>query len=51
MWEMCIMATAAEEVWGLLRELIEAQKETDRKFKETDRKFQESSRVVVHSPH
>jgi hypothetical protein len=32
------MATAAEEVWGLLRELIEAQKETDRWFQESSRK-------------
>ncbi|WP_295402308.1 DUF3782 domain-containing protein [uncultured Thiocystis sp.] len=38
------MQTTADEVWALLRELIEAQKETDRKFQETDRKFQESSR-------
>ena len=53
------MSTTAEEVWALLREVIEAQKaneqrfqetdrklpETDRKFQETDRKFQETDRL------
>ncbi|MBK1717659.1 DUF3782 domain-containing protein [Thiocystis violacea] len=39
------MAATADEVWDLLRELIAAQKETDRKFQETDRKFQESARL------
>jgi hypothetical protein len=34
-------ATTADEVWALLRELLEAQKETDRKFQETDRQLQE----------
>ncbi len=38
------MATTSDDVWALLRELIEAQKETDRKFQETDRKFQETDR-------
>lgn len=36
------MATTADDVWRLLAELVEAQKETDRKFQETDRKFQET---------
>ncbi len=36
------MATTAEDVWRLLAELVEAQKETDRKFQETGRKFQET---------
>ena len=34
-------ATTADEVWALLRELLEAQKETDRKFQETDRQMQQ----------
>ena len=45
------MSTTAEDVWALLREVLEAQKaneqqsqETDRKFQETDRKFQETDR-------
>ena len=36
------MATTAEDVWEMLRELIAAQRETDQKFKETDRRFQET---------
>lgn len=31
-----IMATTAAEVWQLLRELIQSQKESDRRFRETD---------------
>jgi hypothetical protein len=38
------MATTPQEVWQLLGELVQAQKETDRKFQETDRKFQETDR-------
>ncbi len=34
-------ATTADEVWALLRELLKAQKETDRKFQETDRQMQQ----------
>lgn len=37
------MSTTSDEVWQLLRELIQSQQETDRKFKETDRKFQETA--------
>ena len=37
------MATTADEVWQLLSELIEAQKETDRKFQETERILREQS--------
>jgi hypothetical protein len=40
------MATTAEDVWALLRELIEAQKETERRFQETDQRFQETERVL-----
>ncbi len=40
------MATTADDVWRLLAELVEAQKETDRKFQETDRKFQETDRII-----
>ncbi|MGF1567571.1 MAG: DUF3782 domain-containing protein [Nodosilinea sp.] len=38
------MATTADDVWRLLGELVEAQKETDRKFQDTDRKFQDTDR-------
>jgi hypothetical protein len=38
------MATTADDVWALLREVLEAQKETGRRFQETDRKFQETDR-------
>jgi hypothetical protein len=38
------MATTADDVWNLLRELAEAQKETERRFQETDRRFQETDR-------
>lgn len=31
------MATTADDVWRLLGELVEAQKETDRRFQETER--------------
>ena len=37
------MTTTADEVWQLLGELAESQKETDRKFQETDQKFQETA--------
>jgi hypothetical protein len=40
------MATTADDVWCLLGELVEAQKETDRRFKETDRRFQETERLL-----
>ncbi len=51
------MATTADEVWQLLGELIQAQKETerllqeqsqesDRRFQETDRRFRETERVM-----
>jgi len=37
------MATTADEVWQLLGELIQSQKETDRRFQETERLLQEQS--------
>jgi hypothetical protein len=40
------MANTAQEVWQLLGELIQAQKETERKFQETDRKFQETTEEI-----
>ena len=44
------MATTADEVWQLLGELIQAQKETERFLKEqsqeTERRFQESERLL-----
>jgi hypothetical protein len=40
------MATTADDVWRLLAELVEAQKETDRKFQETDRIIQETSQNI-----
>lgn len=38
------MSTAAEEIWAILREVAQSQKETDRKFIETDRQFKETDR-------
>jgi hypothetical protein len=38
------MATTADDVWRLLGELVEAQKETERRFQETERRFQEGER-------
>jgi hypothetical protein len=38
------MSTAADEIWAILRELTQSQKDTDRKFQETDRKFQDTDR-------
>ena len=38
------MATTADEVWQLLGELIQSQKETDRRFQETERLLQEQSK-------
>lgn len=40
------MATTADEVWRLLGELIESQKETDRRFQETDRRFRETEKLL-----
>ena len=37
------MATTPQEVWQLLGELIEAQKETERRFQETERLLKEQS--------
>jgi len=38
------MTTTADDVWRLLAELAEAQKETKQMFQETDRRFQETDR-------
>ncbi|ELP54548.1 hypothetical protein O53_3370 [Microcystis aeruginosa TAIHU98] len=40
------MTTTADDVWKLLAELAEAQKETERCFQETERRFQETERVL-----
>jgi hypothetical protein len=40
------MTTTADDVWKLLAELVEAQKETERYFQETERRFQETERVL-----
>ena len=40
------MTTTADDVWKLLAELVEAQKETERCFQETERRFQETERVL-----
>jgi hypothetical protein len=40
------MATTADDVWRLLGELVEAQKETERRFQETERRFQETERLL-----
>ena len=38
------MATTADDVWRILGELAEAQKETERRSQETERRFQETER-------
>ena len=38
------MSSTAEEVWSLLREVVAAQKDTDRKFQDTDRKILDTNR-------
>ncbi|MEY3298037.1 MAG: hypothetical protein RLZZ597_1297 [Cyanobacteriota bacterium] len=43
------MATTADDVWRLLAELTEAQKETERRFQATDLKFQETDRKFQES--
>ncbi|MEB3312277.1 MAG: hypothetical protein VKJ02_18785 [Snowella sp.] len=40
------MATTADDVWQILAELAEAQKETKKLFQETDRRFQETERLI-----
>ena len=40
------MATTADDVWRLLGELIEAQKDTDRRFKETDKQIKRLSKEI-----
>jgi hypothetical protein len=39
------MSAIADDIWAILRELAQSQKETDRKSQETDRKFQETDRM------
>ncbi|URR36074.1 hypothetical protein NBE99_02780 [Thermosynechococcus sp. HN-54] len=39
-------AYTPEDVWRLLGELLEAQKETERRFQETERRFQETERLL-----
>ncbi|MBJ7899904.1 MAG: DUF3782 domain-containing protein [Cyanobacteria bacterium RI_101] len=38
--------TTTDEVWQLLRELIQSQQETDRKFQETDRQIKATDRQI-----
>ncbi|PSR17710.1 DUF3782 domain-containing protein [filamentous cyanobacterium CCP3] len=40
------MANTADDVWRLLGELTEAQKETERRFQETDRQFQATRHLI-----
>lgn len=40
------METTHEEIWAMLRELIVAQQETNRKFQDTDKKFQDTDRKI-----
>jgi len=42
------MANTAEEVWQLLGELVQAQKETERRFQETERILKEESQKTDH---
>ena len=39
------MTTVADDIWAILRELAQSQKETELMFKETDRKSQETDRM------
>lgn len=40
------MSTTSDEVWQLLRELIQSQQETNRKFQETDRQIKELGKQI-----
>jgi hypothetical protein len=40
------MTVTSDDVWRLLGELVEAQKETERRFQESDRRFQETERLL-----
>jgi hypothetical protein len=40
------MATTPDDLWTLLRELIEAQKETERRFQETDHEIRNTDRQI-----
>lgn len=40
------MATTDDDVWRILGELAEAQKETEHRFQETDRQFQETKQLI-----
>ncbi len=42
--QMLLESTMADDIWAILRELAQSQKETDRKFQETDKKFQETDK-------
>ena len=39
--------TTPQEVWQLLGELVQAQKETDNKFRETDRQIKELGKQII----
>ncbi|QFY41410.1 DUF3782 domain-containing protein [Candidatus Methylospira mobilis] len=38
------MSAVADDIWAILRELAQSQKETDRKFQDTDKKFQDTDK-------
>ena len=40
------MSTPAEEIWAILREVAETQKETALEFKETERRFKETDKKI-----
>ena len=40
------MSTVADDIWAILRELAESQKETDKKFQETDLKIKEVTQSI-----
>ena len=42
--QMLLESTMADDIWAILRELAQSQKETDRKFQETDKKFQDTDK-------
>ena len=42
---MLLESTMADDIWAILRELVQSQKETDRKFQETDKKLQDTDKL------
>ena len=45
------MSIEAEEIWAILREVAQSQKETNHQFKETDRRFKETAHQFKETDH